>query len=451
MKQGTFLRLAVRCAIIAALWCLLPCVAAAQARIASPVVVETTPTLRARNVDPKLDHLTVRFDQPMSTSGWSWCGSGAAYPELTGRPFFADPYTAVLPVRLEPQKTYYLMINCPSGQNFRSPAGIPAESLPLRFTTGSGGAFIAAHTKNHAAWKELLSILRTRYSHLERTGTDWEAAFADTMPWVMESPTVDEWVARVGVMLEAADDPHLYLRTPDGTRVSTHATRHYYNGNRDAIARAFPKLEAAGPLARYGRDGDIAYLAIDGWDNTDQMMEPIQGAFDALADARVLILDMRANGGGDESEASRVAARFLDAGGVYERHRWRDPDEPGGWSAVQDRVITPAPGDKRLKMRVIVLQGPVCLSSNESFLEMMRLCPRAVFVGAPTGGSSANPKGFELPNGATIIVPRWQPLRPDGSPIEGIGLRPDIAIDGDFRTGDPVLKEALRLARGEME
>jgi len=44
---------------------------------------------------------------------------------------------------------------------------------------------------------------------------------------------------------------------------------------------------------------------------------------------------------------------------------------------------------------------------------------------------------------------RWQSLQPDGTPFEGIGLAPDVPIDGDFLNGDPVLEKALEMATGD--
>ena len=114
---------------------------------------------------------------------------------------------------------------------------------------------------------------------------------------------------------------------------------------------------------------------------------------------------------------------------------------------MRSRRIDANQPDRRYTGRVLVLQGPVCLSSNEAFLEMMSLAPRATSIGDTSGGSSANPRSFDLPNGAKVTLPRWESYKHDGSLLEGHGIEPDIRITGDFRNDDPVLREALRLAR----
>jgi len=96
--------------------------------------------------------------------------------------------------------------------------------------------------------------------------------------------------------------------------------------------------------------------------------------------------------------------------------------------------------------RVIVLQGIACLSSNESFVAMMKCSPRVTTMGETTGGSSGNPKPHALPNGATAIVPSWEDYLPDGTPLEGHGITPDVAVEWRRDGGDSVMERALEAA-----
>jgi C-terminal processing protease CtpA/Prc len=90
------------------------------------------------------------------------------------------------------------------------------------------------------------------------------------------------------------------------------------------------------------------------------------------------------------------------------------------------------------------------MSSNESFVLMLRQAKDCVTVGQPTFGSSGNPKPFELGNGVTALIPSWQDLLPDGSQCEGIGVKPDVLVEctaKDLETHDPILAKALELLR----
>jgi C-terminal processing protease CtpA/Prc len=91
--------------------------------------------------------------------------------------------------------------------------------------------------------------------------------------------------------------------------------------------------------------------------------------------------------------------------------------------------------------------GPRCLSSNESFLLMMKQVPHCTLVGERSYGSSGNPKPHRLANGVMVKLPSWKALRPDGTCFEKEGISPDILVPAPpaaFANGDPVLVAALR-------
>jgi beta-lactamase regulating signal transducer with metallopeptidase domain len=102
-----------------------------------PKVVSMAPEAGAKDVDPKLDKLTVTFDRPMG-GGFSWTGSGEAYPESTDKPAWSeDGKTCTMPVRLKPNWNYRLGLNSPSHINFQSEAGVPLQPVEWTFTTGA--------------------------------------------------------------------------------------------------------------------------------------------------------------------------------------------------------------------------------------------------------------------------------------------------------------------------
>ena len=104
-----------------------------------------------------------------------------------------------------------------------------------------------------------------------------------------------------------------------------------------------------------------------------------------------------------------------------------------------------APFDGR---RVVVLQGPYCVSSTEGFLMMMRMLPNGTTMGQASRGASGNPAPFELLPGVKVWTSRWRSLTPDGACIEGEGLAPKILVEGSHAKSDPTLERALaELAR----
>jgi len=109
----------------------------AEAANASPVVVKTIPETGAEDVDPSLTELKVTFSKDMQNGSWSWTQrSDDTFPQTTGSPHYLDDKrTCVLPVKLEPGKTYWISLNSNRFKNFKDPGGRPAVPHVLTFKT----------------------------------------------------------------------------------------------------------------------------------------------------------------------------------------------------------------------------------------------------------------------------------------------------------------------------
>src|SRR5262245_41290158 len=110
-------------AVLAAIVCV-----PAHLLAAPPKVTKAVPDNGDSDVDPGLKEIRITFDQPMSQSGFSVCGGGPSFPELAGRPRWMNKQTLTIPVKLKPDHTYQLGINCPGAQNCRGANGQPAEN-----------------------------------------------------------------------------------------------------------------------------------------------------------------------------------------------------------------------------------------------------------------------------------------------------------------------------------
>ena len=64
---------------------------------------------------------------------------------------------------------------------------------------------------------------------------------------------------------------------------------------------------------------------------------------------------------------------------------------------------------------------------------------------------SIQPMPHALGNGVTVYLSSWEDHEPDGTLVEGRGVKPDVAVKTnprDFRRSDPVLEAALEFLRG---
>jgi hypothetical protein len=105
-------------------------------RMKPPIVIKTNPPAYSEDIEPSLNEITATFNKIMTDKSWSWTGGGEAFPQITGKSSY-DPNrtTCSLPVKLEPGKVYWVGINSPSHQNFKSKAGIPAQRYVIMFAT----------------------------------------------------------------------------------------------------------------------------------------------------------------------------------------------------------------------------------------------------------------------------------------------------------------------------
>ena len=104
----------------------------------APSVVKTVPQAGATDVDPALKEITVTFSKDMITDRmWSVCQiSKETFPETAGKiHYLPDKRTCVVPVKLEPGKTYVLWFNRGQFNSFHDTGNNPAIPYMLVFET----------------------------------------------------------------------------------------------------------------------------------------------------------------------------------------------------------------------------------------------------------------------------------------------------------------------------
>jgi C-terminal processing protease CtpA/Prc len=180
------------------------------------------------------------------------------------------------------------------------------------------------------------------------------------------------------------------------------------------------------------------------------LVSDFDAALNEMLDAPGLILDVRGNGGGNSAYADQMAGRLLGEPFAYGRDTYAARLPTRAWRKWMTFRVTP---------REPVHTGPVVVimegsnfSSAEQFLVSLVDSGRVQTVGRATGGGSGNPMVFRLPGGRDVRFSTANFVRNDGTPIEGVGLVPDVPVRWtveDFRQGrDPDLEAAERLLVG---
>jgi hypothetical protein len=99
-----------------------------------PKVVSTSIAEGARDVDPGVKGIVVRFSMPMSRVG------PAKGSKLNGGRFDDTGTVLTIPVTLEPQRDYVIPLRWAGGQSFLSADGVPLPVTLLRFRTAAAPA-----------------------------------------------------------------------------------------------------------------------------------------------------------------------------------------------------------------------------------------------------------------------------------------------------------------------
>ncbi len=420
----------------------------ALAMLAPPRVVEFVPPTGSVDVDPELAELRVTFDQDMSTRSFSWTGGGPSFPRTTGQPRWIDARTCALPVALVPGRAYALGINGGSFTGFRNRGGEPAAPAELWFRTAGGEPIPAlAPAQNAEALEELRRAIDDDYSHRDLAGLDWDALVAEHRATLLAADNPYAFAIAARDMLAATGDAHVSVLAGGGARFGVPAPPVEANFDGRVVSALVPELGRRSRAVVTGRFEDgIRYVLVQTWSRDEaHELAVLDEVAEELAGAPGVIVDVRPNGGGDETIAQRFAGRFVDGPTPYAKHRFR---ADGAWSDETARVLEPVP--PALTMPVCVLIGPACMSSNEAFVLMLRAAG-ATLVGAPTRGSTGNPKPHALSNGVTVLLPSWLATDLDGDAIEGAGIEPDVHAPPPAAGEDPALAAALRHLRGAGE
>ncbi len=158
-----------------------------------------------------------------------------------------------------------------------------------------------------------------------------------------------------------------------------------------------------------------------------------------------IIIDIRNNGGGDLTNADKLAARFCQEKTLVGYVQHKTGPGHGEFSAMEPHYLEPS-GNLRWHKPVVVLTNRHVYSAANEFVMYMKALPQAKIVGDHTGGGAGMPFSSSLPNGWSVrfsAVPTYDAQRQS---IE-FGIDPDYRVDitdADFARGRDTIIEFAR-------
>jgi C-terminal processing protease CtpA/Prc len=256
----------------------------------------------------------------------------------------------------------------------------------------------------------------------------------------------------------------LSYRTPSGATRTATVLRP--SGSLDALPEELKALLGRAEITSSTRlDDDWGYVRFTSFSlgDPETTIAQLDETLSAVFEAPGLILDLRGNDAGHVDVAAAMAGRFIGERATLGYFNSRAPgqdevlsvsDEVTGAVTSKPRLLA-SPRGETYTGPVVILIDRGCLSACETFVGGLQGLGRALVVASESsGGGSGQAAAFELPSGATLAFSTSVAWLPDGQPIEGNGVAPNIFVRERSRdwavSRDRVLDRAIKaLEQGE--
>lgn len=273
----------------------------------------------------------------------------------------------------------------------------------------------------------LWSILDTAYVHFQLKGIDWNEVRSRLRPRA-EMASGNGLAPILHDLVGELRDPHASI-TANGQRAAPYSSPRTLRDagafTRDVVAQLTNLQSVSGGRIVYGvLPGNIGYVHLA--DFLDDRLAEWPTVFSALANTDGMIVDVRDNSGGSLDAILGIVGYFTDRsrGGIPVFVRGRQVPSPS--------IVPPASSAHYANPTVTLINGGT-VSAGESFTVMMGEMPQVLIVGDTTAGgggsfSDAEPGIIELADRWYAKVPTTDLRRYDGTPVEWLGMPPDMRV-----------------------
>ncbi|UOQ74038.1 S41 family peptidase [Hymenobacter cellulosilyticus] len=352
----------------------------------------------------------------------------------------------------------------------------------LCLITSSGGSapsLVAPEKDFETFWR----TYKDHYAFFGLHQLDWDQVYAKFRPVVTARTTPAELEATLIEMVKPLEDGHITIARGDKFIYKGTSRRHSYKQEfkevqQDYWQTAYQNLQAAGfePVRGSGptvgkyqtlyvakSSQNLGYLRLtrcfaelSGVMGTTrqekQDQQRLLGLFDAalreLSGCRVLILDLRGNGGGHSGK--EMASRFALSRRLTHFTAERQPGGYEQFTPLQPYYLAPNPALTYQKPLLILTNDGTASSAEELALALYQQ-PNVTTIGDATAGMFSDMYQARLSGKISFTLSHQRYFTPDTTLLEGRGVpvkelvpysRPDLA-----QHHDPVIARALALTR----
>ena len=297
-----------------------------------------------------------------------------------------------------------------------------------------------------ALWK----IIDEKYCFLDYKHINWDSIHTVCAKGITPTMTSDGLFEVLGGMLANLKDGHVNLSSASNVARYWKWFENYSENFDDSIQRKYLKTtyKIAGGVKYCILDDNIGYMYYSSFEdavgegNLDQILSSL-----AVCDG--LIIDVRNNGGGTMTNATKLACRFTNAKILTGYIQHKTGMGHSDFSDPYPIYLEPS-SNVRWQKKVCVLTNRRSYSATNDFVNSMSLLDNVTIVGDKTGGGSGLPFSSELPNGWTVRFSSSPILNVNKENIEW-GIDPDVKVDitsSDYQKSiDTIIETARKILK----
>lgn len=286
-----------------------------------------------------------------------------------------------------------------------------------------------------------------KYSFFELKNIDWNQIGTQYRSKLYEGMTADSLFKVLGGMLNELRDDHVNL-------VSS------FNRSRYNVALKYPKnydnrvilenylnndIYYAGSFFHgFLANKEVGYINYRGFDIA-LTANDLDFALNRYQNTKGLIIDLRANGGGDLQNVITLLERFLPQKTLVSYNRARNGKGHNEFGPSEPFFIGSKGNVKYLNKPVMVLIDRGSYSATTFFSLATKAIPNFKLVGDTTGGGGGLPNGGQLPNGWTyrFSVSQALDLNRNNYAESGVPVDYPVLINLNDQTKDAVIDKAI--------
>lgn len=380
--------------------------------------------------------------------GWLWDISGGRVAQYQASRTFCTPYEPGKPYRIDARREAQLSLD-------RSSLRLKLEDPDYFYTFDRIDELPKACRDNprknaSAVFDAVVELFDKHYSFFDKRSVDWPRRVAEARRQLRPSMKNADLFALLKKLLRPIGDSHVGIEAgiaghQEDFSASDESLRQQPEGEpivaghwnpRAARAALGTSLRTRGDIS-FGRFAkkNVGYIEVATMYRMKipELEDALDDALQSLQDVDALIVDVTRNGGGFDSYARLIAARFAEKDTVaYSKYAG---DFPG---ATPQKIELKASARRRFTKPVFLISSQDTVSAAEVFALAMRALPNVIHVGETTDGSLSDELWKKLRNGWIVGLSNEVYLDSEGAAWEGLGVPPEkfMAVDDGAPTKD---------------